>query len=185
SESELDAEIFDVASQFNRSDIASADTTERATAAALNLRAGRKAKASAAYGAACDYLAKGGAQLGADGWSSYYPLAFALALEHAECTFLNGDFDGAERMIASALDNARTRVDKAAIHRLKIELHVVRSDNDAAVGSALAALQLFDIDFSPHPNRKEIEREFADVWKNLDGRPFESIADLPPMTNPE
>jgi predicted ATPase len=59
SESEVDAEIFDIASHFNRSDIAGADAAERATAAALNLRAGRKAKASAAYAAACDCLAEG------------------------------------------------------------------------------------------------------------------------------
>ncbi|MDK1374437.1 AAA family ATPase [Sinorhizobium sp. 6-70] len=185
SESEVDAEIFDIASHFNRSDIAGADAAERATASALNLRAGWKAKASAAYAAACDFLAHGRALLGEDGWSSHYALAFALTLDHAECTFLNGDFDGAERMAASALDDARTRVDKAAIHRLRIELHVVRSDYDAAVGSALAALRLFDIDFPPHPSREETEREFGDVWKNLGGRPFESIADLPPMTDPE
>src|SRR6185312_6048857 len=185
SESELEAEIFDVAGHFNHSDTANAGATERATAAALNLRAGRKAKASAAYGAACDYLAKGGAQLGEEGWTSHYPLAFALALEHAECTFLDGDFDAAEEMATSALANAQTGVDKAAIHRLRIELHVVRSDNAGAVQSALAALRLCGIDFSPHPGREEIEREFADVWKNLDGRPFESFAGLPPMTNPE
>jgi predicted ATPase len=184
-ETELDAEIFEIVSHLNRSNIASADAAERATAATLNLRAGRKAKASAAYAAACDYLAEGRAQLGADGWSSHYPLAFALALEHAECTFLNSDFDGAERMAARALDDARTCVDKAAVYRLQIELHVVRSDNDAAVGSALAALRLCGIDFSRHPSREETEREFDDVWKNLGGRPFESIADLPPMTDPE
>lgn len=185
SESETDIQIFDIVSQFNRSDIVRADLAERATAAALNLRAGRKAKASAAYVAACDYLAKGLAQLGEDGWRSRYPLAFALALEHAECTFLSGNFDDAESMATRALDNAQTSVDKAAVHRLKIELHVVRSDNGAAVGSALAALRLFGIDFSPHPSREQTEREFDDVWKNLAGRPFETIADLASMTDPE
>lgn len=185
SESEVDAEIFDIASHFNRSDIAKADMAERRTAATINLRAGRKAKASAAYVAACDYLAEGRAQLGEDGWTFDYPLAFSLALEHAECTFLSGDFDGAARMAALALDKAQTSVDKAAILRLEIELHVVRSENDAAVASALAALRLFEIDFSPHPGRQEMEHEFDEIWKNLAGRPLESIAELPPMTQPE
>jgi predicted ATPase len=40
-ESEVDAEIFDIASHFNRSDIAGADAPERASAAELNLRARR------------------------------------------------------------------------------------------------------------------------------------------------
>jgi PAS domain S-box-containing protein len=185
SKSEADAEIFEIASHFNRSDVAAADVTERATAAALNLHAGRKAKASAAYAASCNYLLQGRMQLGEDGWHSHYPLAFALMLEHAESTFLEGDFDGAEGMTARALASARTVVDKAAVYRLRIELHVVRSDNDGAVENALAALQLLGIDFSPHPSWKETEREFGDVWKNLGDRPFESIADLPPMKDPE
>jgi PAS domain S-box-containing protein len=184
-ESEVDAQIFDIASHFNRGGIAGADAAERETAAALNLRAGRRAKASAAYPAACDYLAEGRAQLGESGWSSHYPLAFALALEHAECTFLSGDFDRAARMAADTLDKAQSRVDKASIHRLKIELNVVKSDNDAAVESALDALRLFGIDFSPHPGRKATERELDDVWKNAGDRPFDRIADLPPMTNRE
>lgn len=184
-ESEANAQIFDLASHFNRSEIDSADSGVRATAASLNLRAGRKARGSAAYAAACDYFAVGRAQLGEDGWLSNYPLAFSLALEHAECSLLSGNFDGAERLTDHALSYARGAIDKAAIYRLEIELHVVRSANDAAVESALAALRLLDIDFSAHPSQEETQREFDDVWKNLGGQPLESIADLPPMTNPE
>jgi PAS domain S-box-containing protein len=183
-DTEIDAEIFEIASQFNRGDVGRGDLALRGTAASLNLRAGRKARASAAYPAACGYLSEGRAQLGDEGWRTHYELAFALALEHAECTFLSGGLDETERMIARVLGHAATNVDMAAVYRLKIELHVVKSENEAAVESGLAALRLFGIEFSPHPDRGEIEREYDDIWKNLNGRPIEGFAALPAMTDP-
>ena len=55
--------------------------------ATINLRAGRKAKASAAYASACVYLATGMALLEESDWSSRYELTFSLWLERAECEF--------------------------------------------------------------------------------------------------
>ena len=182
---EIDAHVFEIVSQLNRGEIAGAAMVERAATASLNLRAGRKAKASAAYAAACGYLGEGLAHLGEEGWRAQYPVAFALALEHAECTFLSGAFDDAERMIAGVLAKTRTDVDAAAIYRLKIELHVVKSENQKAVESGLAALRLFAIDLSPHPGWGEVQREYDAIWENLDGRPIETLADLPAVSDPQ
>ncbi|MGY0572483.1 ATP-binding protein [Bradyrhizobium sp. RDM12] len=135
--------------------------------------------------AACGYLAEGRAQLAEDGWGTHYDLAFALALEHAECTFLSGDFDASNRLISNVLAHASTDIDKAAVYRLEIELHVVKSENESAIESGLVALQLLGIQYSPHPNWSEVQREFDDIWKNLNGRPLECFADLPAMTNPQ
>jgi PAS domain S-box-containing protein len=185
SEAEIDAQIFDIVSQFNRGDGGGGvAANERTTTASLNLRAGRKAKASAAYAAACGYLLEGGVRLGDEGWRTHYALAFALALEHAECTFLSGAFDRAEKMIADVLAHAQTDMDAATIHRLKIELHVVRSENQEAVESGLAALRRFGIDLSPHPTWGDVQREYDDIWKNLNGRPIETFTDLPAMNDP-
>ncbi len=179
----IDAQIFEVVSQFNRGHIDDADLITRQTAASLNLRAGRKAKASAAYAAARGYLAQGRTQLGEDGWQTHYTLAFSLALEHAECTFLSGDFDETKRIISGVLARVTTNVDAAAVYRLKVELHVVKSENESAVETGLAALALLGIDFPPHPDWKDVQREFEKIWNNLNGRPIESFADLPVMAN--
>ena len=55
---EIDAHLFDVANQFNRGAALLSDPDEKARVAALNLRAGRKAKASVAYASACGYLTR-------------------------------------------------------------------------------------------------------------------------------
>ncbi|MET0499455.1 MAG: AAA family ATPase [Steroidobacteraceae bacterium] len=183
-DTEVGDRIFEIAGQLNLGASACVDPVERATAASLNLRAGRKAKSSAAYAAACVYLAEGRLQIQDDGWEADYELAFALGLEHAECTFLSGAFDDTERMIASVLREAKTDLHRASLYRLRIELHVVRSENGAAIDNGLVALKLFGIDLPPHPHWSDVQAEYDDVWNNLDGRPLEFLAELPAMTDP-
>ena len=64
---ELAEHLFDVANQLNRGVALLIDRDEKAQVAAIDLRAGRKAKASAAYASACVYLATGMALLDESG----------------------------------------------------------------------------------------------------------------------
>ncbi|MEA3120626.1 MAG: hypothetical protein QOH33_163, partial [Paraburkholderia sp.] len=73
--------IFDVANQLNAGATLLSDREEKDRVAELNLRAGRKAKASTAYGSACTYLRTGMTLLGLKGWTSRNELTFALWLE--------------------------------------------------------------------------------------------------------
>ena len=52
-------------------------------------------------------------------WGSQYELMFSLWLERAECAFLTGDFDQAERLIAQLLQRGASKFDLAAVYRLK------------------------------------------------------------------
>ena len=76
--------LFDAANQFNRGAARLSDQDEKARVATINLRAGRKAKASAAYASACTYLAAGMSLIGERDWASRYDLVFSLWLERAE-----------------------------------------------------------------------------------------------------
>ena len=55
-EDDLAEHLFDVANQLNRGAVRLHDRDEKVHAATINLRAGRKAKASAAYASARAYL---------------------------------------------------------------------------------------------------------------------------------
>jgi predicted ATPase len=90
---QLAEHLFDVASQFNRAAGLLIDRDEKAQVTTIDLRAGRRAKASAAYASACVYLAAGMALLDETDWSSRYGLTFGLWLERAECEFLSGNFE--------------------------------------------------------------------------------------------
>lgn len=185
SESESEASLFEIADQLNRGGTDDLTEMELESLASLNLRAARKARSSAAYGAACRYLAIAMDQLGEDLWSKRPGLAFSVALEEAECVFLSGDFARTRDLIEDLLGRGGTKVELAAAHRLKVELLVVHSDNDAAVAAALVALSLLGIDLSAHPAQDGVDAEYAAIWENLGGKPLTCFADLPQMTDAE
>ncbi|MDB6009129.1 MAG: histidine kinase [Gammaproteobacteria bacterium] len=182
---ELEEKVFEIVNQFNRGGPLLIDRDERTQVATLDLRAGQKAKAAAAYASARVYLAAGMALLDERDWSTQYDLMFDLWLERADCEFLNSNFDEAERLISELLARSASKVDQAAAYRVKIDLHVVKSENTQAIESALECLRLFGIEMSAHPTRDEVETEYANVWKSLDGRSIESLIDLPPMADRE
>jgi PAS domain S-box-containing protein len=182
---ELVEHLFDVANQFNRGAALLDDRVEKAQVATLDLRAGRKAKASAAYTSACVYLAAGIALLNEKDWDDRYELMFSLRLESAECEFLTGDFDQAERLIAELLQRRASKVDRAAVYHLKVLLHVMKSENIQAVSSARACVKLFGIDIPAHPTWEQVQAEYETVWRNLEGHPIEALIDLPLMSDPE
>ncbi len=182
---EIKERIFDLVDQFDRGAALITSQDEREYVAELNLAAGKRAKASTAYASARGYLSAGGALLTEETWERRYVLAFELKLEHAACELLSAHFAAAEQLIAELLKRAKTNVDRAAAYRLRIELHVLQSENKRAVESALECLRFFDIIMSPHPDRAELASGFEEVWRKLDGRSVESLVDLPRVTDPD
>jgi len=182
---DLDPHVFDVANQFNRGIALVVDRDEKVQVATIDLRAGRKAKGSAAHASARVYLATGMTLLDDEDWTDRYELTFSLWLERAECEFSTSHFETAEHLIAELLQRGATKIDLAAASHLKVQLHVVQSDNPQAVVSALACLRLFDIDIPAHPSWDQVQAEYEAIWHNLEGRPIESLIDLPLMTDPE
>ena len=182
---QLAEHLFDVASQFNRAAELLIDRDEKAQVATINLRVGRRAKASAAYASAGVYFAAGMELLDESDWGSQYALTFSLWLERAECEFLTGNFEKAERLIAELLQRAASKLDQAAVYHLKVLIQTVKSENVQAVASALACLRLFGIDLPAHPTWEQVEAEYETVWQILNGRPTESLIDLSIMTDPE
>jgi PAS domain S-box-containing protein len=182
---ELAEQLFDVANQLNRGAALLVKRDEKAQLATIDLRAGRKAKASAAYASASGYFSAGMALLDEKDWGSHYESMFSLRLERAECEFLTANFNQAEQLIAELLHRAASKIDQAAVYHLKVQLHVRKSEHAEAVGSALACLQLFGIELPVHPTWEHAQAEYEMVWRNLDGRPIEYLIDLPLMTDPE
>src|ERR1700745_1378122 len=83
---------------------------------------------------------------------SHYELTFSLWLECAECAFLTGELDRAEKLHAELLQGGGAKVDLADVYALKVLLHIVKSQNLQAIDSALACLKLFGIDIPAHPS---------------------------------
>jgi len=176
--------LFDVASQLNRGSALLTDHDEKVRVAAINLRVGRRAKDSAAYASALAYFLAGIALLDETDWTNEYALTFGLWLERAECECVTGDFDTAGQLIDQLLQRAASKLDEAAVYHLKVRLYTLKSEPHEAVAAALTCLRRLGIDMPMHPTQDRVQAEYETVWKTLNGRPIESLINLPLMTDP-
>src|ERR1700676_3970921 len=177
--------LFDVANHFNRGATLLVDRDEKAQVATLELRAGRKAKASTAYASACVYLAAGMALLDESDWDSRYELTFRLWLERAECEYLTGQLASAEARLSLLSTRARTIVDSAAVTRVRINLYTNLDHSDSAVEVGLEYLRRFNGQWPQHPTEEDVRQEYDRLWRRLGSGSIEALLDLPLMSDPD
>jgi predicted ATPase len=182
-----DDRIFQIVSHLNIGSSAIESEEERDALARLNLAAGRKAKLSTAYQGASLHLEAGISLLADTDWAANYELMFALHLEAAECHYLAGRFDAAERYFALLLDRASAAIDKAQVHSLRIVLYENLSRFAEAIASGREGLNLFGISFPEIEEdvQEAIEREVEAIERLRAGRQIESLIDVPVMSDPD
>src|SRR5258706_328165 len=78
-----------------------------------------------------------------------------VSIERGECELLSGNFENAESLIVELLPRGTSKLDQAAVYRLKVQSHVMKSENQQAVASALTCLRLFGIVLPAHPAQQQ------------------------------
>ena len=180
----VEESIFEIVGQLNCGAALIRSGKERERLAELNLVAGLRAKSSTAYSSALTYLTAGAALLPEDAWERRHDLAFALELHRAECEFLTGALAEAEARLAELADRAATPSELATLTRLRVDLFMTLGRSDRAVAVGLDCLRRFNVTWSAHPTKKEVEDEYARLWRQLGDRPIEGLLDLPRMVDP-
>jgi predicted ATPase/signal transduction histidine kinase len=177
--------IFEIVTQLDLGVSILADPAERLQVAELNLRAGRKAFATAAYVSALAYFAVGDALLPQDGWESRYELTHALKLERARCEWLSGHLDAGASLVPELLRRARGRADLAAAYLLKVSIHTTQGEFEEASRAALSACSsLFGVELPLHPGDAELREAARRTLARIGSRPVEDLLELPEMTDP-
>src|SRR6267378_679925 len=183
---ELAEHLFDVANHFSRGAALLVDRDEKAQVATIELRAGRKAKASTAYASACVYLVAGMALLDESAWGSHYDLTFSLWLERAECEYLTGQLASAEARLSLLSTRARTIVDSAAVTCVRLNLYTTLDHSDSAVEVGLDYLRRVDDGRWPlHATAGDVRQAYDRLLQRLGSGSIESLVDMPLMTDPD
>ncbi|WP_437593732.1 AAA family ATPase [Sorangium sp. So ce1000] len=180
-----DDALFDVVGHLNRGAALLRSQAERDEVAALNLRAGRKAKAAAAFQSAATLFAAGLSLLAPASWETRHELTYGLNFERAHIAYITGSFEDAERRLEELMDRARTGHETAAVVELVVALNVTRGHYARAVEIGLSRLRACDVELPLHPTDAQIEKETESVWQALGDRAIEDLIHLPPMTHPE
>jgi len=176
--------IFDIVNQLNRGAALITSQGEREQLAELNLFAGQRAKASAAYASALTYFIAGAALLSEDSWECRHDLTFALELNRAECEFLTGALAEAEARSTALSTRAAHTVEHATVACLREELFTTLDRSDRSVEVALDYLRRVGVVWSAHPRQDEVRREYELMWQQIGSRPIEALLDLPRMADP-
>jgi len=186
SSDELDGRLFDVVDQLNLGARLITDPAERRRLTELNVRAGRKAKGSAAFDTARAHFRAAATLLPDPWWEVDYRTGFPLFLALAESEYLVGQFEVADELLGMLLAHAATPLDEAEVHRLRL----IRFENleryADAIGASRDGLRLFDIAAPETPADKAaaLETEIGRIRTLLDGRSVDGLIDLPRMDDP-
>jgi PAS domain S-box-containing protein len=184
-ENELQGNIFYIVDQLNFGVKMITDSGEREGLVRLNLEAGKKAKASAAYAPAFKYLKSGIDLLEENHWEKQYDLTVALYTESTEASYLMGDYDKMNELAEVALKYARTTLEKVKIFTSRIYACIAREDYQGAIDIALPVVRLLDVRIPKTPTKINVGIELMKLKFRLLGKKPESLLDFPQSNDPE
>ncbi|ODG99290.1 histidine kinase [Nostoc sp. KVJ20] len=188
SPSALEGSIFDIVNQLNEGIDIINEQSQKYELAQLNLIAGKKAKASTAYRAAVKYFTLGRELLIEESWLTNYQLTFRLHRESAECEYLTGNFDEAERLFNLALYHCQDKFEQADIYRIQMHLKMTQGENiESGFEAGLKGLSIMGMHLPVTSEKQQaaIETELEELKAKLQTIRTADLFDLPEMTDPE
>ncbi|MBD1827522.1 AAA family ATPase [Microcoleus vaginatus GB1-A2] len=190
--------IFDIVNHLNFGSNLLENQQKRDELAKLNLIAGKKAKASAAYQPALTYLTSGlellnssqsslnkGGNEKESSWQTQYDTTLALYVEAAEAAYLCGQFEEMERLVPVVLQQGKALLDKVKVYEVKISAYLTQNKPLEAVDTGLTVLKLLGVSLPKQPSNLDILLGLMGTKFALLGKRIEDLINLPEMTAPD
>ncbi len=180
----LESNIFDIVNQLN---VGIESLTERAAQdklANLNLIAGKRASASAAYEPAVRYLQTGLGLLAENSWLVQYEMTLALFVEAAQAEYLNLNFAKSKDLVDTTLQRAKTLLDKIKVYELQIQSYASQNKLTDALNTGLEALKLLGITLPSNPTQVNVLLGLLQTKLTQGRRANSDLINLPQMSDP-
>ncbi|HAX74918.1 MAG TPA: serine/threonine protein kinase [Cyanobacteria bacterium UBA11372] len=150
----------------------------------LNLIAGQKALAEAAYGIAFKYLNAAIKLLGKNSWMRAYNLTLEMYDSAVEAAYLNGDFQQQIQLTKVVLQKAKNQLEKVKVYQLKIQACIAQTQLQEAVKIALQAVSLLGVNIPKKPSHTALDEALLETAAKLTGKEILDLIELPAMTDP-
>ncbi|MBI3786442.1 MAG: AAA family ATPase [Deltaproteobacteria bacterium] len=150
----------------------------------LNLAATCKAKAATAFGPALAYATAGISLIDEDRWRRDPGSCFRLHIEAAECAYLVGDYERMEELCRVALTRARSPLEQAEVHEVRIKACMARNELTEAVQTARQALLPLGVRLPRKASKAHVLPGLAHAMWLIGRRHTAELALLPEMTDP-
>ena len=187
-DNEIEDEIFSIVNHLNQGKKLVKSEDEIIHIIELNIRAGRKAKNSAAYDSAINFFREAFSISKSDNWTKHHQMFFELHLERAECEFFIGNFSEADVLLRQALNHAETAVERGKVYIQLIAQSSIQGKYIDSIHTGIKAFECFDIKLPPLEDKgtitnyiKEQEEWYNRHWGD---RPIAELYDLPITDDP-
>ena len=155
----------------------------------LNILAARQAYTATAYSSALQYYRAAARFLEKPGltehlWCDHHELTLGLFNERAECEFLEGDREEAERCVGESVAHSRTAIEKAGALNILIVQFTLLAMYSKAIAAGRQALAALGVSLPEEDYDAARNVEIALVRQDLKGRSVASLAELPIMSDP-
>ncbi len=176
--------IFSIVNHLNSSIDLIAQDSERHDLMELNLSAARKAKISAAYQTALDYLQAAMLLEKPTDWEAHYPTLLAIYREAGEVSFLSRSYELMETYVDVVIARGRTLIEKIPAYETKVHAAVARNDMQEAIALGKNILSQLGVDLPENPGWLRIGASLLYTHFKVRNRSIESMLALPEMKDP-
>ncbi|WYL93058.1 MAG: AAA family ATPase [Gloeotrichia echinulata IR180] len=186
-EDELEENIFNIVNQLNAGAELITEQLEKDELAKLNLKAGKRSKASTAYQPALKYLESGLKLLASNSWNCQYKLTFDLHIETLEMLYLNTKFEQFDELSETILQQAKDILDQGKVNQLQIMYYCTTFKAKTAIDVAIKILKKLGTNISQEDEDSDIENKLTQQQNLnelfLQGKNIDYLSELPVMTD--
>ncbi len=180
---EHEEQLFTVVDHLNIGAELITGKDERLALARLNLRAGLKARSSAAFTVAAKYFEAGIDLLDKENWTTSNNLALELYTRAAEAESIVGDFERTEQLFSAVIDNAREAVDMVGVYESRMYSYVSQGKIDESLDTALEILERLELHLPGYPTAGDIQTATEEAERLYTDKTIESLLNLPEMVD--
>ena len=177
--------IFEIINQLNSGRQLAEQQAKRDELLSLNMLAGKKAKASAAYQTGLNYLQVGLSLLSKDSWQNQYALTLELHVEAAEAAYLSANYEQMEILNSIILQQAKNPIDLVKAHEVRLRAYTSQNNHPGAVKIGLQALALLNIFFPEYPSQTDVMASLAEAKSLWEEKYIIDLVNLPELSHPK
>ena len=176
--------LIDIVGHLNEGRPLIESAEEQLQLANLNLRAGIRARQSAAYESALEYLRVVEALLPTEPWQEMPVLMRAIASEIQQCTYLTGRTEEADNWIDVLLEHTDSDLKRSEILATRTRQYATLGRMKESILSAIQGLDMLGLEIVEHPTMEDIAAERRQVKQNLGDRTIAELIDAPTVKDP-
>lgn len=161
---DLEKNIFKVCYHYAFYSHTIADPTVQKEMAGIYFQAGEQARSQSAYALALAYFQKGKDCFPGDIWTDDHALAIRFCRQLAECAYLAGDFNTADRIFEEAESRTTSFSDRLAIEMVKIPSYQAQEKEEMALDAGLTILGHLGVRIPKDPSDLTVLWAILKTW---------------------